>query len=205
MLRNEAVCAIPLWINGRASLKVTQVFHDVRNPVTGRVLRRVPLCGLEDFQEALQSARGGRNAWLGLGRPGRLALLVALGDALSALSGHFAAMIAEETGTSCAQADHEIACAVSLLREPNVLSVPGVAVVSGAPKSFSSLAGQAASALAGGATVIVCPAPESPTALFALAELSGRCGFPPGVFNVVYPRAEVVAGMVASADVAVLP
>jgi acyl-CoA reductase-like NAD-dependent aldehyde dehydrogenase len=40
--------------------------------------------------------------------------------------------------------------------------------------------------LAGGATAVICPVADAPSALLALAELSGRCGFPDGVLNIVY-------------------
>jgi acyl-CoA reductase-like NAD-dependent aldehyde dehydrogenase len=40
--------------------------------------------------------------------------------------------------------------------------------------------------LAAGAVVVLKTDPSEPSALVALAELTGRCGFPPGVFNVVH-------------------
>lgn len=208
MQPHETVHAIPLWVGGRACLKLAPVFRDVINPVTGLILRRIPLCGSGDVEEALQSARSGLGAWQSLGGNGRLLLLAALGDALRALSGHFSALVAEETGQQPSQADEEVARLVALLRAPSagaVDGVGGVAVVSGASKSLVAVAGPAVSALAAGATLLVCPAPESPSALFALAELSGRCGFPPGVINVVYPNGEALAHLRSVAGVTVLP
>jgi acyl-CoA reductase-like NAD-dependent aldehyde dehydrogenase len=132
-------------------------------------------------------------------------LLAALGDALCTLSGHFSAIVAEETGQEPLLADEEMAHLVALLRAPSAGAVVDVAVVSGASKSLAAAVGQAVSALAAGATLLVCPAPEAPSALFALAELSGRCGFPPGVINVVYPNAEALAYLRSVAGVTVLP
>lgn len=205
MHRHETVHAIPLWVGGRACLKLAPVFRDVLSPVSGRVLRRIPLCGPGEVEEALQSARAGLGAWQGLGGSGRALLLAALGDALGALSGHFSTLVAEETGKEPLLADEEIAQLVALLRAPSAGAVAGVAVVSGASKSLAAVAGQAVSALAAGATLLVCPAPESPSALFALAELSGRCGFPPGVINVVYPSSDALAHLRSVAGVTVLP
>lgn len=205
MQRHETVHAIPLWVGGRACLKLAPVFRDVLNPVTGQVLRRIPLCGPGDVEEALQSARAGLGAWQSLGGSGRTLLLAALGDALGALSGHFSALVAEETGQQASLADKEIAHLVALLHAPSAGAVVGVTVVSGASKSLAAVAGQAVSALAAGATLLVCPAPESPSALFALAELSGRCGFPPGAVNVVYPNGEALAHLRSMAGVTVLP
>ena len=191
MHRSGAVYAIPLWLDGRAVLRVAPAFHEVRNPATGVVVRRVPLCGRADFEEALRSARAGLPAWTGLGEAGRRERLAALGEALSGLAAHFAALIAEETGRDPADADQEIARVVALLRQPESRPDGGVAVVSGTLAEFAE---PAVAALAGGAALVVFPALASPSAVFALAELSGRCGFPPGTINVLYAADEVVAG-----------
>lgn len=204
MHRNEEVFAIPLWINGRASLRLTPEFHEVRNPVTGQVVRKAPLCGPVDFDDALRSARTGLDAWHRLGDAGRRRALASLGEALAGLSEHFASLVAEETGENQVQAADEIADAVSHLRDPALLQVSGVAVVSGGSKPFSEMVGQMVSALAGGATLIVCPALGAPTASFALAELSGRCDFPPGAINVLYPGGEVLSGLKPADDLVLL-
>ena len=45
--------AIPLWINGRAYLTVSDSFYDVLNPASGEAVRRVPLCGAAEAAEIM--------------------------------------------------------------------------------------------------------------------------------------------------------
>ena len=194
MHRSEAVYAIPLWVNGRAILRLASAFHEVRNPVTEAIVRRVPLCGRDDFEEAFRSAGGSLAAWSALGEAGRRERLADLGEALSGFSGHFASLMAEETGKAVAQAEGDIARAVSLLRRPAACPAAGVAVVSGAGRTLPELVEQVGSALAGGSALVVFPALASPSIVFALAELSGQCGFPPGTINVLYAGDDAVAG-----------
>ena len=199
MRRSEAVYAIPLWVNGRAVLRLASAFHEVRNPVTGTVVRRVPLCGRADFDEAFRFARDSLGVWTGLGEAGRRERLGCLGESLCELSGHFAALMAEETGRDVAEAEGDIARAVAQLRRPGTCSAAGVAIVSGAARTLPELVEQAVSALAGGSALVVFPALASPSVVFALAELSGQCGFPPGTLNVLYAADDAVAGWSADA------
>jgi len=58
--------------------------------------------------------------------------------------------------------------------------------------------------LMAGAVVVIRPSPETPSALFALAELTARCGFPDGVLNIVHGGEAVVDGLRASSGVSLL-
>ena len=49
--------ALPLWRDGHAYLTVTPAFLDVRNPRSGEVLRRIPLCAADEAHKALASAQ----------------------------------------------------------------------------------------------------------------------------------------------------
>ena len=192
----EDPCAIPLWINGRACLRLTPALVDVRNPLAGTVLRKVPLCGTSDVEEAILSAQTVMPAWVCLGESTRRQLLSKLGDALEALAEHFMKLVAEEAGVSSERAGSVVEAVVEHLRSPDVHSKAGVVAVAGESASgIAQLAGLAVAVLAAGGAVIICPPLQAPSALLALAELSGRCGFPAGVLNVVYPDSRVLAEM----------
>ena len=135
---HEEVPAIPLWINGRACLKLTSGFHDVRNPVNGETLRRIPLCGQVEVREALQSAQMALASWSAMDTSARKELLAALGNALSQLSGHFSRLIAEETGKDEKLAREEIASTVSLLRHAQEDGTTGIAAVAGTSLTISA-------------------------------------------------------------------
>ena len=197
----EGVRALPLWINGRACLRLTAAFGDVRNPVSGALLRRAPLCGESDVNEAVCSALAALPAWRDAGRETRCHVLAAMADALSGLAEHFARIIAEETGVGEAQAAHRVAEIVAQLRNPVALAHSGVILVGGqAAPDVATLAGRAATALAAGCGVIVCPSLAAPSALLALAELAGRCGLPAGLMSVLYLDESVLAKLRSRRD-----
>lgn len=194
-MHNDDALAIPLWINGHAYLTLAPAFLDVRNPASGELLRRTPLCGASAAHQALTAAGAAAASWAARPAAERAALLGALGEALDAYAAHFARLIVEESGLDAALAAAEVAAAVALLRSPPVgaAAVPVLAVVAQAP--LLSPLQTAVPALMAGATLVIRPLPQTPSALFALAELSGRCAFPAGVLNVVHGGDEVVAGL----------
>ena len=204
MRRVKEVYAIPMWLNGRAYLKAGPIYRDVCDPVTGEILRKTPLFGAEEVGEALRSAGGGLAAWDSLGESGRKRMLSSLGEALHDMRAHFSRLIAEETGKHEESASCDVLTVVSCLRESQMGTVAGVTVVSAFSRDFQEVAARAVAALAAGATLVICPSPESPSALFALAELSGRCGFPAGAINVIYPNDEALARLHGMSGITVL-
>lgn len=189
----EDIMALPLWINGRSYLTVTPSFLSVCAAGQGEVLRRIPLCGAAEVRVALQSAQAASAAWEALEVPARAALLNALGEALAQYGAHFNGMIVEETGASEAAAGAEVEAAVTLLRSHRETSSAGVAaIVVHAKDPLLGGLTQAVPAWLAGACVVFRSAPSAPSVLFALAELSARCGFPAGVFNVLHGNETVV-------------
>jgi succinate-semialdehyde dehydrogenase/glutarate-semialdehyde dehydrogenase len=194
MFSADETPVLPLWINGRASLTVTAAYCPVSNPLSGQRLRRTPLCGATEARYAVDSARASQSAWAALGAQARADLLRGLGDALAGYAAHFAAILTEETGLAESAAASEVAASVALLRaasttqaelaDPLGGGLPAVVGVTDAPFHAALLA--AFPALLSGQAVIVCPPPSAPSSLFALAELSARCAFPAGVFNILY-------------------
>ena len=197
MMHPDDVLAIPLWINGHAYLTLAPAFHEVRNPASGEVLRRTPLCGAAVVQQAVAAAAAAVAPWAAQPEAERAARVTALGDALSAYADHFTRLIVEESGHDAAQAADEVAAAITLLRSSPAGDAAGVVAVVGEAPLLSSLR-IAVPALLGGATLVVRPPPAMPSAIFALAELSGRCAFPPGVLNVVHGAEALIDGLRAS-------
>lgn len=205
MDETEEPMAIPLWINGHAYLTMTETFFDVRNPQTGEVLRRIPMCGAGEAQKAVAAAQAALPGWAAESAAGRAALLVAVGDALEGYAAHFAGLIVEETGRNADFAAEEVRAAVALLRAAAASDVSGVLAVVGDDSAplLGPLA-HAASALLAGATVVVKPSPKAPSVVFALAELTARAGFPAGVFNVLQGDEAAVEGLCAASGVSAL-
>lgn len=194
--------AIPLWVNGRAFLTVTESFFDVVDAQTGRAIRRVPLGGASEAAEAARAARLAQPAWAALTPAERQAHLAALADALAGYAGHFAKLVRQETGKDEAAAAAEVDAAVAALRGAAAGDASGVvAAVTDAGRPLAALAESISPALAAGATVVVKPSPKAPSAVFALCELTARAGWPAGVLNLMQGDEAAIEGLCAAAEI----
>lgn len=193
----EAIVAIPWWVDGRAQLGVTPHFLSVCPEPCGRAVRRLPLAGPAEFAAAVASARRACPRWRALGADERARRLVAWRESLCSLSSHFAALLAEDSGVAVPLAEQEVAQAIASLTVPRNGACPPAEVfgVSGSGQSFATFVGHVAAALGSGAAVIASPSPRWPAAALALAELSAWTDvldtaangvLPPGTFNVLY-------------------
>ena len=202
MLQDEDPLAIPLWINGHAFLTMAPAFQNVCNPVSGKVLRRTPLCGRDEALQAVAAAQAALADWRAMPETARAALLAAVAEALSSYAEHFARLIGEESGKESSLALSEVDQSVALLRNAASGRASGVVGIVGDSSGplLNSLQ-LAVPALMAGAVVVMRPAPETPSALFALAELTGRCGFPDGVFNILQGGDAAVDGLRAASGV----
>ena len=197
MFQSDDPLAIPLWINGHAFLTITPAFLDVCNPADGEVLRRTPLCGTREALEAIKAAKAALTPWAVLPASTRATLLTALGKALADYADHFVKLIAEESGKDATQAEIEVTEAIYLFCKAVADTDSGgvMGIVGDARMPLLGSLRLAVPALMGGAVVIIRPSPDTPSALFALAELTGRCGFPGGVFNILHGEEEVIDGL----------
>ena len=202
MFHTDDPLAIPLWINGHAYLTMAPAFQDVRNPVSREVLRRTPLCGSAEALKAVDAAQAALSAWAAQEAATRAALLASVGEALSGYAAHFARLIMEESGKDAASADGEVVRAVALLQGAEAgdasdqIGRPGVIGIVGDSKAPLLGALQiAVPTLLAGSVVVIKPNPETPSAIFALAELTGRCGFPGGVFSILHGGEAAVEGL----------
>jgi succinate-semialdehyde dehydrogenase / glutarate-semialdehyde dehydrogenase len=203
--------AIPLWINGHAYLTMPKTFFDVRNPKTGEILRRIPLCGADAAAKAVDAAHEALAGWGAETVAARAALLVSVGEALEGYADHFAGLLVEETGREAAAAAAEVRAAVALLRAaaatPAAVSGGRAEVVAIVSDDTAPLLGPlslAVSALLAGSTLVLKPSPKAPSAVFALAELSAQSGFPAGVLNILQGDEAAVEGLCVAAAVSAL-
>ncbi len=183
---DDGIPAIPLWIDGHAWLGVFAEFIDVRQ-ADGEVHYRVPKCGPGEAAEAVASARRAQPAW-GADAAGRQRLLGELASLLDQFGGDFAKLVARETGQDTEAARAEVGRAVAALREAACAEGGGgvQAVASDAAEPLASVAAGLARAFAAGDTAVALSAATAPSAVFALAELSARAGFPAGAFCLLH-------------------
>ena len=209
MQETDDPMAIPLWINGHAYLTMTERFFDIRNPKTGQILRRIPLCGANEAAKAVAAAQNALPGWTATALKVRAALLVSVGDALDSYAEHFAGLMIEETGCAADAAAAEVRAAVALVRSAATPEASGVlagvlAIVSDDTAPLLGSLSRAVPALLDGATVVLKPSPKAPSTVFALAELSAQSGFPDGVFNVLQGDEAAIEGLCAASAVRAL-
>ena len=195
----EGPMAIPLWVNGRALLTGGDGFYVVTNPASGEAIRRVPLCGAAEAAEVVAAARTAQPLWAEMGMQARRVCLARLADALESYAGHFAKLLAQEIAGDEAQMTAEVAAAVEALRTAAVGETGVFALVLDASRPLVACAEVIAPALMAGATVVVKPSPQAPSAVYALCELSARAEWPCGVLNLLQGDTAAIEGLCAAA------
>jgi aspartate-semialdehyde dehydrogenase len=189
----------------------------VHNPADGTELGRVTSLTAADSTRAIDAAQAAFHGWSLLLPQQRSAILRRWFELLLAHQEKLARLITMEQGKPISEARGEIAYAASFVefyaeeaKRPNIEGVTshlpdaevevwhepvGVAALV-TPWNFPSamITRKAAAALAAGCTVVAHPSHETPYSALALAELSVRAGFPPGVFNVVTGEPATVVG-----------
>ncbi|MEF8753930.1 MAG: aldehyde dehydrogenase family protein [Accumulibacter sp.] len=204
MKETDDILAVPLWINGHAFLTMAPAFFDVRDPRSGLIRRRTPLCGAGQAATAVDAAAAALLAWRSLAIAERAQLLAKLADALAGYGSHFAGLIAEESGQPDAAATAEVEAALCLLRratsEATVASSDGgvVAIVCDDRAPLAGLLQRAVPTLLAGSTVVAKPSPKAPSVAVALAELMAQSGFLAGAFNVLHGDLEAIEGLCAA-------
>lgn len=204
MIENDDPLALPLWINGHAYLTMADTFFDVRNPHTGEILRRTPLCGADVAAKAVAAAQGALVKWALEPDEARAGHVAAIAEVLAGYAEHIAGLIAEETGKEAAAARAEVDEALELLRHAPSLSLFAgtvVAVVSDDRAPLLGLLSLAVPTIVAGGAVVGKPSPKAPGAAFAFAELTARAGLPDGVFNILHGDEAAIDGLCAQEDV----
>lgn len=191
----EGPMAIPLWINGHAFLTVSEAFFDVAHPVSGEIVRRVPLCGADEAAEAVAAASAAQPGWAAMGLMARRVCLGRLAEALSTYRGHFSRLLLQEIEGDETSAGAQVDAAVAALQDAAVGETGLVGVVLDASTPLLSFARAVAPALMAGATVVVKPSPKAPGAVYALCELSARAEWPAGVLNLLQGDSAALTGL----------
>ncbi|MDP2810250.1 MAG: NAD-dependent succinate-semialdehyde dehydrogenase [Rhodocyclaceae bacterium] len=189
------------WADGAATFPV----HD---PASGALLAEVPDLDAGETRRAIEAADAAWPAWRAKTGKERAAVLRRWFDLINANADDLALLMTSEQGKPLAEARGEVAYGASFVewfaeeakrvygdvipaptpdRRLIVLKQPVGVCAAITPWNFpmAMIARKVAPALAAGCTVVVKPAEQTPLSALALAELSRRAGFPPGVLNVV--------------------
>lgn len=197
---------------------------DIENPANGETVAQVPRGGADDVDRAVEAAReafeDGR--WSELGHGERAAVLTKMGDLVDANAAELTRLEIEQSGkTMKLVADGDVPMAGDQLRYFGGLArtlsgsaageyLPGytswlrrepigvVAQVTPWNYPLMMAVWKIGPALAAGNTVVLKPAPWTPTTTLELARIAKEAGLPDGVLNVVTGRGEEVGQPLAA-------
>jgi len=193
----------------------------IHNPATAETVCHAPCCSAADVERAVAAAHAAFAGWRATPAKTRAQLLRRWFDLMLANRDDLAAIMVREQGKPLAEARGEIDYAASFIewfaeearrvygdvvaspwaeRRMLTLQQPvGVAALI-TPWNFPAamLTRKAGAALTAGCTVVAKPASQTPFTALALAELTQRAGFPPGVLNIVTGDAATIGGVLTS-------
>jgi aldehyde dehydrogenase (NAD+) len=209
------------YINGAfATAHGTELF-DLHNPATAEVIGRVRLGDPEDACAAIAAAKQAFPAFSRTSKAERIAMLRRMHEAVKARREQLLEAIIVEYGAPASRAgfmaDHPAGVLLDMARvletydfarrvgtaevvmEP--LGVVGLITPWNSNAGF--ICGKLAAAIAAGCTAVIKPSEMSAMQTQVVAEALHDAGLPPGVFNIVTGRGEVVGAQISQhADVA---
>ncbi len=204
------------WLNASDQETISVV-----NPASDKLIGHVPRLTAADVQSAIHAADKALPAWREMSAKDRSKILRRWYDLCMTHQEDLATILTTEQGKPLSEARGEIAYGSGFIewfseeakrvygdiipaptadRRILVIKQPVGVVAAITPWNFPNamITRKAGAALAAGCTIVVKPASATPFSALALAELAVEAGIPPGVFNVVTGRSDVVGGVLTS-------
>jgi len=221
MLKDHTLLRDRCFLDGHWCAADSGRRFEVKNPATGERLAEVPDCGAAETRLAIAAAEAAWPAWRNRTGKDRASILRRWFELILAHQDDLALLMTSEQGKPLAEAKGEVAYGASFVEwfaeeakrvygdvipSPQgdkrivVLKQPIGVCAAITPWNFpiAMITRKAAPALAAGCTVVLKPAEQTPLSALALAELAGRAGFPPGVFNVLTGDPVAIGGELTS-------
>ncbi|MER6577741.1 aldehyde dehydrogenase family protein [Nonomuraea sp. NPDC001023] len=206
-----------LYIGGSWNASTSDESIEVANPATEEIIDRVPAGTPDDVEAAVSAARAAFPAWSDTSAAQRGKLLGDAAELLKQRAESVAATIATDMGAPlgfalkvqtlmpAAVLSSYAQLAESYPRESRIgnsllVKEPIGVVAAITPWNYPlhQIICKVGPALAAGCTVVLKPSEVAPLAAYALAEIFDEVGLPPGVFNLVSGRGQVVGEAMAA-------
>ncbi len=205
-----------VYIDGQFVTPHGEELFDLFNPATEEKIGQVRLGDAIDAKAAVAAAKRAFPAYSRTSKAERIALLRRLHDVVAARADILAAAMIEEYGAPQAFVGFSVAHAANLFldmartlegfeftqavggAEVTQQPVGVVAAISPWNSNIGSVCSKLATALAAGCTVVIKPSEMSATQTQVLIEALHEAGLPPGVFNIVNGRGDVVGAEITS-------
>ena len=217
MLNDPLLLRTQAYIDGDWQDAGSGATFAVVNPADGQPIAAVPDMGAAETQQAIAAAHAAWPAWRSRTAAERAVLLRRWHDLILAHGEDLALLMTLEQGKPLAEARGEVRYGASFVewfaeearraygdvipspfpgQRLLTLKQPVGVVAAITPWNFpiAMVTRKVAPALAAGCPVILKPAEDTPLCALALAELSHRAGFPPGVFNVITTNDPAIVG-----------
>lgn len=216
---------IPIYIDGEFKESETENWMNVMNPAKDEVIGRVPFVTSEEVDEAVDAATRAFEKWRKIPLPRRVQYIFRIKQVLEDHKEEIARIITQNHGKAIDDARGEvrrmienvetaISIAYTLLKGENLDEIAsgideylvrepmGVFAIIG-PFNFPVMSPFwfIPHALVVGDTVVVKPSETTPISFHWVNKLLDDIGLPPGVFNVIYGRAEAGERLISHKDV----
>lgn len=206
---------VPNYIGGECVDVARVPTSPVYNPSLGEVIAETPLCGVNELNEAVESAQAAFETWSMVPVTSRAKIMFRYRELLQEHFDELSQLITEENGKTLEEARGDVlrglevvefACGMPhLLKGENlpqvashidgVTSLEPLGVVAGiTPFNFPVMVPlwMFPIAIAAGNTFILKPSEKVPQCAMRLAQLFSEAGLPPGVLNIVHGGKEIV-------------
>jgi aldehyde dehydrogenase (NAD+) len=199
-----------IYINGAFVTPYGDEFFDLFNPSTEKVIGRVRLADARDVDDAVAAARRAFPAFSRTDKGERVEMLRRMHAAVAAKEDELFEAIVEEYGAPVSRGRWMVQHASSVLLEAakvledyafsrrvgsaevvmQPLGVAGLITPWNSDAGF--ICGKLAAAIAAGCTAVIKPSEMSAIQTRVVTEALHEAGLPPGVFNIVTGRGEIV-------------
>ena len=207
-IKNKDLFREQCYINGEWVNSNNKEIIEVNNPSTLQIIAKVPKCGKDETQYAIEKANESWDNWKNRPAIERSAFLRKWFNLIESNKEDLAKIMTLEQGKPLAESRMEIEMANSYVewnaeeakrvygdvipdrladRRAVIIKQPVGVVGSITPWNFPSamITRKCSPALAVGCPVVIKPASQTPLSAFALAALAEEAGFPKGIINVI--------------------
>ena len=215
---------LPLWIDGAAVAATSGRAHNVFNPATGEVIRKVPMASKADVEKAIASAKAAFPGWRDTTPLRRARILTRFRELMEQHKDEIIGLITEEHGKTAQDAAGSLTRGIEVIEfasgAPHLLKgehaedvgrgvdshsiLQPIGVCAGVvPFNFPAMVPlwMFPVAIACGNTFILKPSEKVPSTVLRMAELFKEAGLPDGVLNVVPGDKEAVDVLLNHPDV----
>ncbi|KAK0383420.1 hypothetical protein NLU13_9332 [Sarocladium strictum] len=189
------------FINGEFCMSKSRAWKIVVDPVTQKVLTRLPESTAVEVQHAVQAAKSAQRSWAALSLAQRRLFMLKWLDVIRRHVGEFQRAIQFELGKTGKDAESEILRAMESFEAVCMSTTATGQHWSTHGMDTYTIREPLGVSLMAGNTIVFKPSEKAPGVAELFARYSHEADFPPGVFNVVHGGSSAVERLLADSSV----